>query len=253
MKGLILKDLMCLRKQLIIFGYVVFGVLVVSIMYVMSARFGNIALAGGKLLTDQGLSAFDVANIAKLALVMFMLLPIATVGDMANVFAEDGRAGFTKVASVLPLSIRQRVMARYITIFAMFGIGVAVDLLIAFTLSLLTDMISFGELLGIIISAASVMSIYSAMVIAFCIMLGYGREQYATLLSVGIIAVAGIGLNFPKIKGILLDQGTGGELLKSFMNVISHKSYVLLIIAVITIVLSITASVAIADRKRGRM
>lgn len=253
MKGLILKDLMCLRKQLIIFCYVVFAVFVVAVMFVLSARFGNLALAGRELQMDQGLSAFDVRSIAKTVLVLFMLLPIATVGDMANVFAEDGRAGFVKVASVLPLSVKQRVLARYITIFAMFGIGVAVDLVLAFTLSLLTDLISFTELFGIIISAASLMSIYSAFVIAFCILLGYGREQYATLLSVAMIAMAVIGCNYAKIKAMLLEQGAGGELLRNFMDFISHKSYVLLIAAILMIVLSFLVSVVTAERKRGRM
>ena len=46
MKGLIIKDVMCLKKQLTVFIFVLIGVVAVSIMYVLSAKFGNIALLG---------------------------------------------------------------------------------------------------------------------------------------------------------------------------------------------------------------
>ena len=49
MKGLIIKDIMCLRKQLITFIYVLIAVSVISVMYVLSARYGNLALAGRQM------------------------------------------------------------------------------------------------------------------------------------------------------------------------------------------------------------
>jgi hypothetical protein len=251
MKGLILKDLMCLRKQLTIFCFVTVGVLAVSVMYVLSARFGNIALAGQQMLEENDMSALDVQNIATNVLVLFMLLPIATVGDMANIFEDDGKNGFYKIASVMPLSVSRRVMARYITIFAMFGIGTLVDILIAFVLSLLTDLISFADFLGIIISAASIMSIYSALVIVFCIILGYGKENYARLLSPALIIVVAGAVNFNKIKAFLLGSDT--NLFNDFFTFIKHKSYILLIIALAVTAASYLISAYAADRKRGVM
>ena len=50
MKGLIIKDIMCLKKQLTVFIYVIIGVVVISVMYVLSAKFGNLALAGNEML-----------------------------------------------------------------------------------------------------------------------------------------------------------------------------------------------------------
>ena len=60
MKGLIIKDLMCLRKQLIIFSYVVIAVLVISVMFVLSARFGNIALANESMMLENNISSIDI-------------------------------------------------------------------------------------------------------------------------------------------------------------------------------------------------
>ena len=99
------------------------GVLAVSVMYVLSARFGNLARAGEAMLASEDLSALDVRNLGTLALVLFMLLPIAAVGDMAMVFEADGSAGFPRVAGVLPVPVKKRVLSRYLTIYALFCIG----------------------------------------------------------------------------------------------------------------------------------
>ena len=58
MKGLIIKDIFCLRKQLKTFTFVLIGVFVLALMYVLSARFGNIAKAGADMLMDNDLTLF---------------------------------------------------------------------------------------------------------------------------------------------------------------------------------------------------
>ena len=258
MKGLIIKDIMCLRKQLMIFTFVIIGVLVVSVMYVLSARFGNLADVGREMLAMEKnqMSDIDVKNLGSIALMLFMLLPIVTVCDMVNVFAADGKAGFFKIAGSFPVSLKKRLLARYMTIYALFGIGVVVDVIIAFVLSLITDLIKFTDFLGIIISAASLMGIYSAMSILFCILLGYGKEQYAQVLSLASVLVGVILVNIKGfirlVKAIVEDEG-GGDLsgLWKILDFIMHKSYILLIVAAVVSVFSFVASYALAQRKRG--
>ena len=103
MKGLILKDVMCLKHQLRVFVFVIIGVVFTSILFVLSARYGNLAMAGAEMLQTEQATEIDVKNLASVALVLFMLLPIATVGDMANVFEADGKAGFYRLAGALTL------------------------------------------------------------------------------------------------------------------------------------------------------
>lgn len=256
MKGLIIKDLMCLRKQLIIFSYVVVSVLVVSVMFVLSARFGNIYLANQEMMVENSLSDLDIVNLSTTFLILFMFLPIASVGDFASVFEADGKAGFAKVSSVLPLSIAQRVMAKYITILSMFGIGVLIDVIVAFVLSMLTDIISFSDFFGIIISAASIMSIYGAMVIVFCFLFGYGKEDYARIFALLCMLVTALLANFSKIKEIatsIADMNGGGDadFINDFMNFFKHRSYILFIIAALVMTVSYFASVFVVKRKRG--
>ena len=254
MKGLIIKDVLCLKKQLALYVFVLAGVLAVSVMYVLSARFGNLSLAGEAMLASEELSALDVRNLGTLALVLFMLLPIAAVGDMAMVFEADGRAGFPRVAGALPVSVKKRVLSRFLAIYALFGVGVAIDVLIALLLSLLTDLISFSGLLGIILSSASVMSIYNALVIFFCLLLGYGRESYAQLLSVLTVLAALILVN---LKSLLAEfTGTGANahaigFLWRMLDFMKGRAWILLLAAALVSVLSFAASAAVAEKKRG--
>lgn len=260
MKGLIIKDLMCLKKQLMMFCYVIVGVLIVSVMYVLSAMYGNLALAGNDMLQANEMTSIDVKNLGTMALVLFMLLPIATVGDMANVFLEDGKAGFYNIAGILPISLRKRLMSRYITIYVLFGIGIVIDLVIAFLLSVLTDMITFTDFLGIIISTASVMSIYSALVIFFCLLLGYGKEQYAQIFSISMMFLGFILFNIKKVKNGLMviadvNSQISGETNTFFiwdiLDFIKEKSWVLFLIAAFVSILSYVVSLIIVERKRG--
>ncbi len=255
MKGLIIKDLMCLRKQLVIFAYVVVGVLVVSVMFVLSARFGNIASGNQEMMAENGLSHMDINNMATQVLMLFMLLPVACVGDFAKIFEEDGKAGFVKVSSILPLSVRQRVLAKFITVFAMFSAGTVTDLVIAFILSRLTDIITFKEFLGIIISAVSLVSIFSALVIVLCFVFGYGKEDYARILALLIMIVTALLANISKIREIImavrLGDDTNVNFLTDFIEYFQCKSYMLFLIAALTVMVSYFISVFVAERKRG--
>jgi hypothetical protein len=249
MRGLMFKDLMCMKKNLILFGYVVAGVLVISIMFVLSARFGNIALGSREMMETDGLTVDEIADLSTWILIVFMMLPLASIGDMVTVFEADGRAGFAKVAAVLPLSIKKRVLARYLTIFSVLGIGVVVDVLIAWILSILTVLVSFADFCGIILSAASVMGMYGALAAMFCICLGYGKDNYARLLAILLLVAAAIVVNLSKPRAV--PAGEKLEFLRGLIVFLKEKFYLLLLLAAIIIVLSYGVSVFVAERKRG--
>ena len=257
MKGLIIKDIMCLKKQLITFIYVLIAVCVISVMYVLSAKYGNLALAGRQMAETNQASDLDIKNLASLSLVLFMLLPIAVIGDMVNVFQEDGKAGFNRIVGAFPLSIKKRLLSKYISIYALFLIGVVVDLFLALLLSAITDLMTFGELLGVIISSASIMSIYSALVIFFCLILGYGKEPYAQFFSLFLMATVTVLANFNTVKKItayIMTEDTNmlsGVSRWGALELVKNKAWLLLLIAVIVSISSYAASLIVAERKRG--
>lgn len=257
MKGLIIKDLMCLRKQRITYIYIVIVVLIVSIMFVLSAKFGNIAMGNQYMIEENQLPEIDVMNLSSFALVLFMLLPIAMVGDVSAIFVADGKADFAKLSACLPLSIEKRVLAKFITILSFFGIGVATDLAISLVLSILTDIISFKEFFVIIITVASAMFIYGALVCVYMFIFGYGKESYAQVASIGSIVAVLVICNFEKVKYIFMSCFTEEVDVVDVnpINVVRDftvdKSLSIFLSAVIVGILSYVVSVLIAKRKRG--
>ncbi len=257
MKGLIIKDIMCLKKQLTTFAYIIVGVVVISILYVLSTRFGNLAKAGAALLDENNnMSQVDVKNLGSMVLVMFMLIPIVSVGDMLNVFIADGKAGFFKVSASLPVSMSKRMFSRFLTIYALCGIGALVDIILALVLSALTDIMGFGSFLGIIISCASILSIYSALVIFYCVILGYGKEQYAQVFSLLSIILAFVIIKFQSVKSVFIqiiieEQGFDSDTFWKPLDYFRDRGYIFLIIALMVSILSYVLSLYIAERKRG--
>ncbi|MBP5554109.1 MAG: ABC-2 transporter permease [Lachnospiraceae bacterium] len=257
MKGLIIKDIMCLKKQLTTFVYVISGVVVISILYVLSSRFGNLAEVGKVLLDENNnMTQVDVKNLGSMVLIMSMLIPIVSVGDMVNVFIADGKAGFFKVSASLPVSMKKRMLSRFLTIYALFAIGAAVDIVLAMVLSSLTDIMGFGSFLGIIVSSASLLSIYSAFLILYCVILGYGKEQYAQYFSLLTIALSFVIIKFKSVKFVIihvLGDGVGfdSSVFWKPLDYFRQKGYVFLLIALFVSVFSYCLSLYFAERKRG--
>lgn len=257
MKGLIIKDLMCLRKQRTTFIFTVIAIIVLGIMYVLSVRFGNIHYLNQQMMSGNGLSVAEINSMCTMVLVLFMMLPIALVGDVVTVFIYDGKAGFANVSATLPLSVNKRVMAKFLTVMILFCLGVATDLVISFLLSFFTDILSFLGFLGIIFSAASVMSIYGSFTIFYCFLLGYGKESYAQILSILTMITSFVLVNFSKIKMIMIEiiapevEESDISFLTDIMEFIKQRFYVLFFIAVIVMLLSYAGTVTVAKRKRG--
>ena len=253
MKGLIIKDLMCLRKQLVIYLYVVVSVLILSVMFVLSAKYGNIALGGQEMMQENGMTYTDIKNLSTWVLGIFLLLPIATVSDAATIFIEDGKAGFSTVSASLPLSVKQRILAKYLTVLTMFGISVATEIVIITVLSVLTDIVSFTQFFGMMISCASLMSIYSALVIVFCFIYGHGKEDFAIISSVALMVFTAVLCNIRSFKQLFLAQSDtqSVQAFDAFIKFFQQKFYILFLFAVLTMAVSYVVSVWIAGRKRG--
>lgn len=253
MRGLLIKDFFCLKKQLINYGFVIVGVIVISILFVLSYNFGNIHAQFVELVTSGESTEAGVTMIASNALLLFMLIPIACTGDITNLITDDEKASFYKVASVLPISISKRVACRFITGYLFIAIGVAVDLLMSIVISSLTGVISFPKFCGVIISFASLMMMYVSLFLLLVYVLGKGKTSYASVIPL----LAGVALygwvNFERLRAFLIDSDDNAfmEVFQRTTEFIFFKSYLLLIAAVIISVGAYLAAVSIAKKKRG--
>lgn len=253
MKGLLIKDFFCLKKQLINYGFIIVGVIVISIMFVLSYNFGNIH-AGFMEMIDSGQNTEAGINIiASNALLLFMLIPIACTGDITNLITDDENASFYKVASTLPVSISKRVASRFIAGYLFIAIGVVTDLIMTVILTSLTGIISFGKFCGVIITFTSVMMVYISLFILFVYILGKGKTTYANILPLLFGVIICVCAAFNKIRAFLTDTDENAlmDLYNQTTGYMFHKSYILFIAAVIISGGAFFAAVRIAERKRG--
>lgn len=253
MKGLLIKDFFCLKKQLINYGFIIAGVIVISVMFVLSYNFGNIH-AGFTEMVDSGQNTGEsITMIASNAMLLFMLIPIACTGDITNLVIEDEKASFYKVASALPVSVDRRVACRFMAGYLFIVLGAAVDLILSVILSSLTDVISLEKYCGVIITFASVMMMYISLFILFTYILGKGKTTYANILPLLIGLLVCICISFNKIKAFLTDTDDNAliDLYNRTTDFMFYRSYILLIAAIIISGSTYFAAVYIAKRKRG--
>lgn len=249
MRGLLIKDFFCLKKQLINYGFIIVGVVVISIMFVLSYNFGNIH-AGFAEMVDSGQNTeADIGQIARNAMLLFMLIPIACAADLSHLFTDDENASFYKVAAAFPVSIGKRVACRFMAGYLFIAIGVAVDLIMTVILSSLTDIISFGKFCGVIVTFASFILMYVSMVILLVYFLGSGKITYANVIPLLI----GAAVCWNKLKDFMTGVNDNGlsELYDQVTEFMFHRSYIMFIAAIIVSVAAYLASVYIAGRKRG--
>ena len=259
MKGLIIKDILCLKKQFMVYCYVLIGSLAVSVMFVLSAKFGNLADVNAVMLAENQMEPEDIKNMASFALIMFMLLPLAGVGDTLIIYEQDGKAGFYKLASTFPIPLHKRILSRFLSVFAILGIGIIFDTAIAALLSCLTDIMTFSEFMGVILSAASVLAIDASLAILYSNMLGYGKSTYVQILSLITMIMGYVLIRFEKIKEIITnivsvnveDNAIRKYRFWDFMDIIKHKAGILLALALTVMIISYIITCIMAKRKRG--
>ncbi|MCM1327017.1 MAG: ABC-2 transporter permease [Bacteroidales bacterium] len=233
--------------------FIIMGVIVISILFVLSYDFGNIHAGFMEMMNSNQNAESDIILIARSALLLFMMVPIACTGDITSLFTDDENASFYKVASALPISISKRVACRFLAGYLFIAIGMAVDLVMTIILSSLTDMISFGNFCGVIITFSSVMLIYISLLILLMYILGNKKSTYAGMIPLLLGAAVYILANFDKFKDFMVGSNENAllDLYHQTTDFIFYKSYILFIAAIILSSGAYLAAVQTAKRKRG--
>lgn len=241
MKGLIIKDLMCMKKQLVLFSYVTFSVIVLSIMFVLSAKYGNIHEGMQFTIEQNQVDEGNVVNMYTMAMMFFMVLPAACICDPTAILREDNKAGFADFAAALPVPVNKRILAKYISSFWLFVINGIFTVILSYVLSKLTDMITFGDFLNMELFLTGIMVMLAALTIMINILMGKGKEIFASIISALIIAVV---LVIPLVNAAINDS-------QAILRFPREHGYWVLLIAVGLVVVSYYVSVFTAQKKRG--
>ena len=254
MKGLIIKDLMCLRKMMKSAVTSMIQFFVLSVLLILSCQFGNLKMIGQQMEQESGSGNLN-ASIVSLIMIIFFIVPIAVIGEgSANtIFKADKNAGFSIVGASLPVSVEKRVLARYITFLSLSGICLIINFAIAFVVTKVTDILTFGEIFGVIMTFISYLLIVVCANMFFNFLFGYGKEDVIN----GMIVVSTMAIVIlPNIQKFMYyiksdDELLMSEMLDSFVGFMYEKYYIALLIALLVIVLSYLGIVSIEKRKRG--
>ena len=253
MKGLIIKDLMCLRKMRATFVFVTVSSFVITVMALISARIGNIALAEKEYLTGGTDMPMSPVHVLWYAVAVMVLLPLASIGDSLTLaFEADKNSGFANVAGALPLSVKQRVTARFITMFLTCGTGTVISLALSFILSLFTDIMTLGDFAGLVLSAASLILIFSALEMILIFLLKMKNTDYVRIISLLIMAAAFIASSLGRIINAVRSMNPTG-LITDGLLFFENRWIILVVSAAVCLLVSYFVSAGIAERKRGEI
>ena len=158
MVGLIYKDYCCLKKHIKIFFVCTLGVIGLSILFILSMKYGNVALMIADLSEEEFFGLFQTA------IWCVLILPIATSAMIQECFKEDTKANFKKCLYALPVKEEKVVGGRYLSAITFLFLGFLGTLTASACIALATDAFKFRQLLGYSVTFFAVLIIYEAFV-----------------------------------------------------------------------------------------
>lgn len=256
MGGLIKKDMYCLKKNLLMFLFVTAGVIVLSVMFIISARSGNVALGIERMKTENdGMSEADFYAIFRIAVWAVLFIPQAFVGVVTECFKEDRKAGFYKYMMTLPLSEKELVGSRYISLMLFTGVSVAGSCTAAVFVSLASDYFRLETLLSIVFTFAAVLLIYMSIVMLLLYVFGVERADFIQCAPYAAVFIAGIAVMGIKISSMPENELDGYivELIGRFSDVAAKNGVMLMGIAIVCMAVSYFVSCKMLKKRRGNI
>lgn len=174
MKGLMIKDFYCLKKNSTEFLCVCIGVIVVGVMYFLSMEYGNMkGVVEAQLLstmeqlesesaTDRGMARFATEIFTAGPMCMITILPLVLFSNALMAFQDDEKAGFGKLTLSMPLSLHEIVGARYAVVLLYSLLSLGASLLSLGLVALTTDVVKFGTAMGMCLSIYSLLLLLCA-------------------------------------------------------------------------------------------
>ena len=149
MKGLILKDIYCLRTRIMTYVLTLVAALAIGILISLSSEYGNMrpdAIMGA----DGTVSEDDVAAYKMIlggATFLAILLPLGVGFDGIMTFHMDEKANFNDVLRTMPVRPVEIVLARFGTAYGFLLTGYVSSILIALLISPVVKVFTLGEMI----------------------------------------------------------------------------------------------------------
>lgn len=249
MRGLYRKDLLGLKKMLQSFLLICAIVFFVSILCILSMRYGNLLLA------RQTIGEKEFRMLFCLETIFPLLIPIAFMGEVNGCFAADEKAGFWKLVKSMPVSPKQIVSARYATLFTIGGTGLIVSFLGAFVIGSFSDILKLRELLVFPLILCCVLLIGSSL--GMSIAYRFGSKTNRVVMAVVVIGVLAGFEAYTLLHTMNMSEAETEAFIEAVLNkgsMLLHSGrmgLLLFLITVVCVVISFWISVEIVKRKKG--
>lgn len=256
MVGLIKKDMYCLKKNLLQFLLITVGVIVLSVMFIISSKSGNVALGIEQMKAESdGMSEADFYGVFQIAVWAALFIPIAFVGVVVECFKEDRKANFYKYMMTLPLSEKKLVGSRYISLLLFMAVSLVGSCTAAVFVSLVSDYFQLTSLLSIIFTFAAAMLGYMSIVMLLLYALGVERADFIQCAPFVAVFAAGIAVMGSKMSSMAENELDGyfGKLINELSDIISKNGIIFIGIALVCVAVSYLISCKMLKQRRGNI
>ena len=253
MKGLIIKDLYCLKKEIRLFLGVTIGSAIVSILFLLSARYGNIADGLADIQKTEMISREMLLSMTDMLALTVIFLPIALAGSLVECFKEDSKAGFSKVAFSMPISYEKVVGSRYITCMMFFGVCFLSATFCNVLVTAVSESLEFMAVLKGTFCVCAIFMIYMSLIMFLLYLLGTKRADIIQSVPLLLVFFVGVIRFAMKIESQSDEAELGGliEMVNKGKEFMEKQGLMIFAVALICMCLSYFLSVKIVEKKRG--
>ena len=253
MTGLIRKDMYCLRKILMTFFLVTAGVIILSVLLIISARYGNIAAAIQEMKEENGMGEETFYYFFQIPIWLTLFIPMAFLSMIVECFKEDRKAGFYKTMLCLPLTDAQIVGSRYLSCLIFTMLGMAGSFVAACFVSMASDVFRLQKLMGYMLCFSGVLLVYMSFVMFMIYFLGAEKAdliQCVPFLVLLVVAIVVAKKKFDTVSQTEL-SAFSVNLIDSVSEFMTEKSWLIFLIALGSMALSFLGSCAVMKKREG--
>ena len=184
MKGLMIKDIYCLRRSLKQILLLIAAVVTLGLLFTLSSKYGNVALAMKDMAADGELTEKEFMDMFRMGIWCLLLVPVALLGNILDCYKADADAHFTNMQFALPVSKAHIVLSRYAVCLLYAEIGLAGSLLAAAAVSAASDALPFAELSSIILFFLGIILLFISIVMPLYYLFS---AKYADVIQIGTL------------------------------------------------------------------
>lgn len=253
MTGLIRKDFYCLKRGLKTFLMVSIGLIVISVLFILSARYGNVAKGIEEMKIENNMEEKEFYAFYQGFIWCVLALPMSFLGIISECFKEDKKAGFSRPLLCMPLNAGKIVGSRYISSLLLAGISLADSLLAGFFVSLVSDVFSFSKILGYILCLNGALIIYTSLQMLLTYAFGAEKADLIQCAPFVILLVLFYYFFQKKISGLTDAEFNAyfTEMVNHISELMVHKCVLVFLFAIGCLFLSFLCSWMVFCKRKG--